>query len=225
MQCLLKLFPRRCTHILPWASYLATSTYKEWVRNSYHVPRKEESKYQSPVLMPTTLSFLIHCPWPNTPTETLVRSEHRSQWVGKCWLLRDSVPVRPHIPASGIALPQASSSCLIASSLWNPCRKTELCKEALPWPHTLSTNLQREEVRRKTKERRREVCLKRPLEVKRSRIPAPDFTPPTIAQQAVRPVSSPVATKADARVQKDTWVVKNYKVLFCSWCPGMPWAC
>lgn len=50
--------------------------------------------------------------------------------------------------------------------------------------------------------------------VRRSRTLGPDFTPLSIAQQAAGPVPSPAAAKADGRLQKDTLVVKNYKVVF-----------
>lgn len=125
-------------------------------------------------------------------------------------LFWDIGPVSPHVPLRGVALFQVSAACLITSM------KSLLQNPALLWRPAWASYLQYQFTRGKESEERQKESweksvFQKPLQVRRSRTSAPDFTPLGIAQQAAWPASPPAATKADGRVQKDMWIVKNYR--------------
>ena len=151
-------------HISLWSSNLATLTFKGWVINSYHVPRKR--KVRIPVISPTDYHFLLPIPVParchqRTQGKTPVHRELQASVQENTGALRQRLrqPSHPcwwHHSTSSRLHPLNSSFTL------KPLLKNlGLYYKDLPQLHILCVNLQEgKSPKRDRREAEKSVCFK-----------------------------------------------------------------
>lgn len=127
-----------------------------------------------------------------------------------------------HQPSNPYWWPRFTSSKLhphFIAPLWNLSGNPGLFITRLSLSFASVSIYKRKSPKRDREGRPREKCVSKAPCRWGDQGPWPGFTPLSTAQQAAWPVPSPAAIKGDDGWPKDTLVVRNREVLFCSWWP------